>query len=110
MRSAIMEGLDLAQQLAAMPFKAARQVLRDTPAGRRPLGEVVQDSLLIGEDLARLPFKISQALIAETSGAAPSLEERVANLEKRLGVTQPAPPEQPVPEPSQSAELPENPT
>jgi hypothetical protein len=89
MRQVLMEGLDLAQQLAALPFRASRQLLRDTAVARRPLGEVVQESLTIGEDLARLPFKAASALIAEMSQSRQSPAPPVPEVQPEL---QPDPP------------------
>ena len=98
MRQTIKEGLDLAQELAALPFRAARQLFREGDVSRRPLGEVLMDSLRIGEDLARLPFKATAALVTEMTPAGPSLEERVAALERQ--VSPPAEPPAPTaPEP-----------
>lgn len=92
MRQAIREGLGLAEQLAGLPFKAARQAFAETPMSSRPLGDVVRESMEVGEGLARLPFKAAAALLAETAAPpGPSLEERVAELERRLGVDPAAP-------------------
>ena len=68
MREVLREGLDIAGQLAAFPFKAARRSIHDTAVGDRPLGEVIDDSLHVGETLARLPFKAAAALLAELRG------------------------------------------
>lgn len=89
MRQMIKEGLDLAEQLAALPFTTARQAFAASETGKGPWGEVVRDSLDIGEGLARLPFKATAALLSGAS--SPSLEARVTELERRLGV-QPPPP------------------
>lgn len=103
MLDVLREGLDLAQQLAALPFKAARHALRETSLSRRPLGEVVADSLMLGEGLAKLPFQATAALMAEMGRSGPSLEERVANLERRLGAS--AEPSPPMPEPPPQPDL-----
>lgn len=98
MRQAIQEGLNLAEQLAALPFKAARQVLQRTEISQRSVGDVLRESLQIGEGLARLPFKAAGAVITDMGQpGGPSLEQRVAELEKRMGVETPPPaPAQPV--------------
>lgn len=83
MRQTVKDGLNLAQELAALPFRAARQLLRETDINRRPLGEVVADSLRIGEELARLPFKATAAVMDEMAPSSPSLEQRVAALEQQ---------------------------
>ncbi|HWI65460.1 MAG TPA: hypothetical protein VNT75_26810 [Symbiobacteriaceae bacterium] len=88
MRQVIQDGLNLAEQLASLPFKAARQAFQGTDLTQRPLGDVVRESLQIGEGLARLPFKAAGALLTEKPDG-PSLEQRVAELEKRLGVEPP---------------------
>lgn len=97
-REAMEEGLNLAGQLAAFPWKAARQAFRESDWSRRPLGEVIQDSLNLGEELARLPFKAAGALLTEMSSRQPSLESRIAALEQRVGIQPPAPPETPPPQ------------
>jgi hypothetical protein len=89
LRKFIQEGLDLAQDLTALPFKAARQALQETPLSGRPIGDVVMDSLYLGEGLARLPLKATAALMAEFPGGPSDLERRVAVLEQRLGVATP---------------------
>jgi hypothetical protein len=99
-RQAIQEGLGLLEQIAALPFKAARQAFRESDLSRRPLGEVVQDSLHLGEDLAKLPFKAVSAVMTEMAQKGPGLEQRVAELEKRLGIQPPL--ESPPPEPPPS--------
>lgn len=88
MRQLVNEGLDLAQQMAALPFKAARQALRETELNSRPLGEVVEESLKLGEGVAKLPFKATAALLTELSLKMPNLEERVAHLERHLGLVE----------------------
>lgn len=98
MRSLLREGLDLAQQIAALPFRAAREALRDSRWTDQPLGEVVEDSLFLGEGLAKLPFKATLAAMDTLRQSRPDLEERVAELERRLGVTEPPAPEAPAPE------------
>jgi hypothetical protein len=92
LRQTIKEGLTLAEQLAALPFTAARQAFQGSDLSERPWGEVVRESMSIGESLARLPFKATAALLAGPDG--PSLEQRVAELERRMGV-QPPPVETP---------------
>lgn len=87
MRQTIKEGLDLAQQLAALPFTAARQALTASETGRGRWGDVMRDTIDIGEGLARLPFKATAVFLAGSD--SPSLEERVAELERRLGVQPP---------------------
>jgi hypothetical protein len=94
-RQTVKEGLNLAQELAALPFRAARQLLRDTDMKQRPLGEVVADSLRIGEDLVRIPFKATAAIMDEMAPGSPSLEQRVAALERQLAPQEPQQP--PVP-------------
>ncbi|HWI53880.1 MAG TPA: hypothetical protein VNT01_17210 [Symbiobacteriaceae bacterium] len=93
MRQAIQEGLNLAEQLAALPFKAARQAFEQSESNQRPWGELVRESMGIGEGLARLPFKATAVLLSEVARPGPSLEERVAELERRLGVNPAPPPE-----------------
>lgn len=90
MRQTLKEGLDLVQQLAALPFTAARQALASSETSKGPWGEVARDSLDIGERLARLPFKATAALLDGPD--SPSLEQRVAELERRMGVQPPSPP------------------
>lgn len=91
MRQTIREGLSLAQQLAALPFRAARQAFRQTDMSQRPLGDVVQETLHLGEGLAQLPFKATSALLSEVAERGPSLADRVSALERRLGVDPPEP-------------------
>jgi hypothetical protein len=86
LQQTIREGLDLAQQLIALPFKAARQVFRETAFSHRPTGEVVTEALHLGEDLARLPLKAAAALAAELPRRRPDLEARVSKLEHQIGV------------------------
>lgn len=88
MRETVKEGLSLVQQLAALPFRAARQAFKETPVSQRPLGSVVDESLSLGEGLARLPFKLAEALVEESAQARPRLEERVAALEQRAGIAE----------------------
>ena len=59
------EGLDLAQQLAALPFKAARQAFDSSNLGERPMADIIRESITLGEGLARLPFKVAGALLTE---------------------------------------------
>ncbi|HYF93228.1 MAG TPA: hypothetical protein VD969_13440 [Symbiobacteriaceae bacterium] len=91
MRQALKEGLGLAEQLAALPFKTAREVFRATALSHRPLGEVVVESIGIGEGLARLPFRAASAMLVQAAQSATSLEQRVAELERRAGIEPPAP-------------------
>lgn len=84
MQEAIREGLDLTQQLIALPFKVAREAFRQTALSRRPVGEIVTETLHLGEDVAKLPWKAAAALMVETSQRKPGLEARVAELERRL--------------------------
>ncbi len=59
------EGLDLAQQMAALPFKAVRQAFDSSDLGERPMAELIRESITLGEGLARLPFKAASALLVE---------------------------------------------
>lgn len=68
-------------------------MVRESPLSSRPMGAVIQDSLALGEGMAQLPFKAASALLSELSARKPDLEQRVASLERRLGV--PADPVQP---------------
>ncbi|HYG56973.1 MAG TPA: hypothetical protein VD902_02750 [Symbiobacteriaceae bacterium] len=88
MQQVLKEGLSLAQQLAALPFKATRQAFRETTMSQRPLGEVVVESLNLGEGLAKLPWRLAEALVEESARLkpGPSLEQRVAALEERMRV------------------------
>jgi hypothetical protein len=99
LQNSIREGLDLAQQLIALPFKAARQVFRDTAFSQRPTGEVVTEALHLGEDLVKLPLKAASALVADLPGRKPDLEARIAKLERTMGVgpAEAAPPAAPPP-------------
>lgn len=93
LRQMIKEGLGLAQQLAALPFKTAKLALQETTLKERPLGGVLEDSLELGEGLARLPFQATAAIMDEIADRRPAidtLEAKVAVLERRLGVEQPA--------------------
>lgn len=83
MNKVVREGLDLAQQIAALPFKAARQALQETTLRSQPLGDVIEESLTLGEGLAKLPFKAAAALAKNFSRPRPDLEERVARLEQQ---------------------------
>ena len=91
MRETVKEGLSLVQQLAALPFKAARQAFKETSMSQRPLGGVVDESLSLGEGLARLPFKVAEALVEESAQARPGLEERVTALEQKVGMPEQQP-------------------
>jgi hypothetical protein len=61
----IKEGLDLAQQMASLPFKAVRQAFDSSDLSERPMAEIIRESITLGEGLARLPFKAAGALLAE---------------------------------------------
>lgn len=86
MRQTIREGLGLAEQLAALPFKAMREAL---PERERPWGDLVRESITIGEGLTRLPFKAAAAVLSSADPTTSSLEQRVTELERRLGVAPP---------------------
>lgn len=83
MKALLHEGLGLAQQMAALPFKAIRQALNETMPQERALNGVLKETLELGEGLARLPFKVAGAVLDEFSERA-SLQQRVADLESRL--------------------------
>ncbi len=83
MNKVLGEGLDLAQQLAALPFKAARQLLEGSTLKNRAVGDVLSESLSLSEGFARLPFKAAAALLTELGEQKPNLEERVATLEQK---------------------------
>jgi hypothetical protein len=103
LRQMIKEGLSLAQQLAALPFKTARGALRETPLKERPLGDVLDDSFALGEGLARLPFRATAAIMDEIVERRPTidtLEAKVAELERRLGLEQSIREKEPGPPPS----------
>ncbi|MDF2627024.1 MAG: hypothetical protein K0R39_855 [Symbiobacteriaceae bacterium] len=95
MRQTIKEGLGLAEQLAVLPFTAARQAFVASEGGRGPWAEVVRETLDVGEGLARLPFKATTALLSGAGTGSPSLEERVAELERRMGMQPPPPADNP---------------
>jgi len=59
------EGLDLAQQMAALPFKAVRQAFDSSELGERPMADIIRESITLGEGLARLPFRAASAILAE---------------------------------------------
>jgi sirohydrochlorin ferrochelatase len=84
--------MDLTQQLVALPFKAVRQAFQETDFSKRPVGEVITEALYVGEDLAKLPLKATAAILSEIGQRKPDLEERVASLERHLGLTPTEPP------------------
>lgn len=59
------EGLDLAQQLASLPFKAIRQAIDSSNLNERPMTAIIRESITLGEGLARLPFRAAGAVLAE---------------------------------------------
>lgn len=61
----IKEGLELAQQMASLPFKAVRQAVDASDLGERPVAQIIRESISLGEGLARLPFRAAGALLAE---------------------------------------------
>jgi len=61
----IKEGLELAQQMSALPFKAVRQIVDTAGLGERPIADIIRETITLGEGLARLPFRTATALLAE---------------------------------------------
>jgi len=60
----VKEGLDLAQQMASLPFKAARQALDASDLKERSVADLIRESITLGEGLAQLPFKAAGVLLA----------------------------------------------